>query len=91
MLRKHLANCMFLLNSHNHKFWVWNVCIYFTLMNDLFQREYQIFKPTDLLVLLHFGVGKDWVNGFPPPPPPNVLTILFIFQSFGLYFSFSLT
>ena len=64
-----------------------------TLMNDLFQREYQVFKPTDLLVLLHCGVGKDWVNPLPPPPPPprNVLTFPFIFHSFGLYFSFTVS
>ena len=41
-------------------------CI-FTLMNDLFQREYQVFNPTRLLVLLHCWVGKDWAGPFFPP------------------------
>ena len=55
-------------------FWIMLLfhCI-LTLMNDLFQRENQVFKPTGLLVLLHCGVGKDWVDPFflPPPPPPQ--------------------
>ena len=77
-------------------FWIMLLfhCI-LTLMNDLFQRENQVFKPTGLLVLLHCGVGKDWVDPFflppPLPPPPNVLTFLFIFQSFGLYFYFTVS
>ena len=41
-------------------------CI-FTLMNDLFQREYQVFNPTRLLVLLHCWLGKDWAGPFFPP------------------------
>ena len=41
-----------------------------TLMNDLFQRENQVFKPNILFVLLHCGVGKDWAGPFFPPPPP---------------------
>ena len=39
-----------------------------TLMNDLFQRENQVFKPNSLFVLLHCGVGKDWAGPFFPPP-----------------------
>ena len=56
-----------------------------TLMNDLFQRENQVFKPNILFVLLHCGVGKDWAGPFFPPPSPllNVLIFLFIFQSFS--------
>ena len=41
-----------------------------TLMNDLFQRENQVFKPNILFVLLHCGVGKDLAGPFFPPPPP---------------------
>ena len=61
-----------------------------TLMNDRFQRENQVFKPNILFVLLHFGVGKDWA---PPPSPPlqNVLIFLFIFQSFSLCYSFTVS
>ena len=67
-----------------------------TLMNDLFQRESQVFKHTSLLVLLHCGVGKDWAHWAGPfftPPPPilNVSIFLFIFQCFGLYFSFTVS
>ena len=36
-------------------------------MKDLYQRENQVFNPTRLLVLLHCGVGKDWVGPFFPP------------------------
>ena len=57
-------------------------CI-FTLMNDLFQREYQVFNPTRLLVLLHCWVGKDWAGPFFPPPPSIML------GSFNLLFSLS--
>ena len=39
--------------------------------NDLFQREYQVFNPTRLLVLLHCWVGKEWAGRFFPPPPPH--------------------
>ena len=52
MLRKHLAICMFLLNS---------------------------------------GVGKDWAGPFFPPPHQNVLIFLFIFQSFSLCYSFTVS
>ena len=44
-----------------------------TLMNDLFQRENQVFKPNILFVLLHCGVGKDWAGPFFPPPPSKTL------------------
>ena len=64
-----------------------------TLMNDQFQRENQVFKPNILFVLLHCGVGKDWAGPFFPPPPPlqNVLIFLFIFQSFSLCYSFTVS
>ena len=65
------------------------LCI-LTLMNDLFQRENQVFKPNILFVLLHCalwgGGGKDWAGPFFPPPPSPLLTVLiflFIFQSFS--------
>ena len=47
-------------------FWIMLLfhCI-LTLMNDLFQRENQVFKPTSSLVLLHCGVGKDWAGTCP--------------------------
>ena len=38
-----------------------------TFMKDLYQSENQVFNPTRLLVLLHCGVGKDWVGPFFPP------------------------
>ena len=50
-----------------------------TLMNDLFQREDEVFKRSSLLVLLHYRVGKDW--GGPLFPPSK------IFRSFYLSFS----
>ena len=64
-----------------------------TLMNDQFQRENQVFKPNIFFVLLHCGVGKDWAGPFFPPPPPlqNVLIFLFIFQSFSLCYSFTVS
>ena len=67
-----------------------------TLMNDRFQRENQVFKPNILFVLLHCGVEKDWAGPFfplPPPPPPlqNVLIFLFIFQSFSLCYSLTVS
>ena len=44
-------------------FWIMLLlhCI-LSLINDLFQRENLVFKPTSLLVLLLCGVGKDWVS-----------------------------
>ena len=37
-------------------------------MKDLYQSENQVFNPTRLLVLLlFFGVGKDWAGPFFPP------------------------
>ena len=128
-------------------------CI-FTLMNDLFQWEYQVFKPTSLFVIVGWGktgpahsfpppksfdlsidqlvfrfmllfhciltlmkiYSKERIkfsnqtfnlycyivgwgktgpaHSFPPPPPPplqNVLIFLFIFQSFSLCFSFTVS
>ena len=63
-----------------------------TLMNDLFQRENQVFKPNILFVLLHCGVGKDWAGPFSPPPPlQNVLIFLFIFRTFSLCYSFTVS
>ena len=62
-----------------------------TLMNDRFQRENQVFKPNILFVLLHCGVGKDWAGPFFPPPLQNVLIFLFIFQSFSLCYSFTVS
>ena len=61
-------------------FWIMLLfhCI-LTLMNDLFQKENQVFKPTGLLVLLHCGVGKDWASPFFPPP-----------KCFGLHFYLSI-
>ena len=53
-----------------------------TLMNDRFQRENQVFKPNILFVLLHCG---------PPPPLQNVLIFIFIFQSFSLCYSFTVS
>ena len=44
-------------------------CIW-TCMNDIFERENQVFKPTTLLVLPDYGMGKDWASLFSPPPPP---------------------
>ena len=35
-------------------------------MKDLYQSENQVFNPTTLLVLLHWGVGKDWAGPFFP-------------------------
>ena len=57
-------------------------------MNDLFQKENQVFKPNSLFVLLHCGVGKDWAGPF--FPLQNVLIFVFIFQSFGLRYYFTL-
>ena len=62
-----------------------------TLMNDRFQRENQVFKPNIIFVLLHCGVGKDWAGPFFPPPLQNVLIFLFIFQSFSLCYSFTVS
>ena len=62
-----------------------------TLMNDRFPRENQVFKPNILFVLLHCGVGKDWAGPFFPPPLQNVLIFLFIFQSFSLCYSFTVS
>ena len=61
---------IFLLISYNCSLSVYVTfhCI-LTLMNDRFQREYQVFKPIILFVLLHCGVGKDWAGPFFPPPP----------------------
>ena len=44
-------------------FWIMLLfdCLW-TLMNDLFQRKNQVFKPTSLSILLHCGVGKDWAD-----------------------------
>ena len=50
-----------------------------TLMNDLFQRENQVFNPKSLFVLLHWGVWKDWAGPFFPPSK--------MFLSFYLSFS----
>ena len=63
-------------------FWIMLLfhCI-LTLMNDLFQRENQVFKPTGLLVLLHCGVGKDWVDPFFLPPPTPKCSDLSIYLS----------
>ena len=47
-----------------------------TFMNDLFQRESQFFKPTSLSVLLHCGVGKDWVG--PLFPPSKMLCLFYL-------------
>ena len=55
------------------------VCIW-TLLNDLFQSENKVFKPTSLLVLLHCGMGKDWASPIFPPSK--------MFRSFYLSFSF---
>ena len=38
-----------------------------TFMKDLYQSENQVFNPIRLLVLLHCGLGKDWVGPFFPP------------------------
>ena len=38
-----------------------------TFMKDLYQSEKKVFNPTRLLVLLHWGVGKDWAGPFFPP------------------------
>ena len=38
-----------------------------TFMKDLYQSENQVFNPTRLLVLLHWGVGKDLAGPFFPP------------------------
>ena len=61
-------------------FWIMLLfhCI-LTLMNILFERENQVFKPNSLFVLLHCGVGKDWVGPFFPPSK--------MFRSFYLSFS----
>ena len=61
-----------------------------TLMNDRFQGENQVFKPNILFVLLHCGVGKDWAGPF-FTPLQYVLIFLFIFQSFSLCYSFSVS
>ena len=65
-------------------FWIMllNHCIW-TLLNILFQRENQVFKPNNLFVLLHCGVGKDWVGPFFPPSKMSQSFFL-SFQSFGL-------
>ena len=52
-----------------------------TLMNELFQRENQVFIPTSFLVLPHYGVGKDWAGPFFPPSK--------MFRPFYLFFSLS--
>ena len=58
-----------------------------TLMNDLFQRENQVFKPNSLFVLLHCGVGKDWAGPFSPPPPKcSDLSIYLLVFQFMLFF-----
>ena len=36
-------------------------------MNELFQWESQVIKPTSLLELLHYEVGKDWASPFFTP------------------------
>ena len=36
-------------------------------MKDLYQSKNQVFNPTRLLVLLHYGVGKNWAGPFFPP------------------------
>ena len=72
-------------------FWIMLLfdCIW-TLMNELFQREDEVSKPNSLLVLLHYRVGKDPASTF-FPPLQNVLIFLFIFQSFGLCYSFTVS
>ena len=66
-----------------------------TLMNDLFQRENQVFKPNILFVLLHcyiVGWGKTGpAHSSPPPPPPPPPSPLLIFQSFSLCYSFNVS
>ena len=52
-----------------------------TLMNNRFQRWFQVFKPNILFVLLHCGVGKDWAGPFFPPPPPPKCSDLSIYLS----------
>ena len=47
-----------------------------TFMKDLYQSENQVFNPTRLLVLLHWGVGKDLAGPFFPSSK--------MFQSFYL-------
>ena len=51
-------------------------------MNDLFQRENQVFNQTVYLVLLHCGVRKDWASPIPPPPKCFYLSIYLFSLSF---------
>ena len=61
-----------------------------TLMNDIFQRENQVFKPNILFVLLHCGVGKDWAGPFFPPPltPPKCSDLSIYLSAFQLMLFF---
>ena len=67
-------------------------CIWTTL-NEQFQRENQVFKPTSLLVLLHFGVGKDWAGPFFTPSKMfrSFYLSSSLFDSFGFCFSFAVS
>ena len=59
-----------------HCIWTW--------MNDLFQRENQVFKPTIYWYFHIMGWGKTGPGQFPPSTPfQNVLTFQFISQLFG--------
>ena len=52
-------------------------------------KNYQVFKPNGLFVLLHWWMGKEWAYPFSPPPLQNVRTCLFTFQSLGLCYFFT--
>ena len=58
-------------------------------MNELFQRENEVFKPISLLVLLHCRVGKDCAGPFFPPPKCSDLSIYLSVFQFMLLFSVS--
>ena len=55
-------------------------------MNELFQREDEVFKPNSLFVLLHCGVGKDWAGPFFPPSKMFDLSIYLSVLSIMLLF-----
>ena len=60
-------------------------------MNELFQREDEVFKPNSLLVLLHCVVGKNWADQFFPPPKCFDLSIDHLVFRFMLLFHCILT
>ena len=78
-------------------YWSVSLSVYVTLSLYLNTYEWLIpkressFQTNILFVLLHCGVGKDWAGPFFPPPLQNVLIFLFIFQSFSLCYSFTVS